>query len=512
MSDFLLTKIIATLGPATSSYEKILDLIRNGVRTFRVNFSHGNFAEYDALIGNIRKAEKETREHVAILGDLSGPKIRVGKVVDAGIDLVDGHTCEIIKKEIIAGSKGNENKLSSTFPRFIDEVKINEKILLDDGSVELEVIDRKGGGEDASVICQVIHGGRISSAKGINLPDTDLSVDALTEKDIGCVHYAVENNFDYLALSFVRRAEDLEKLKNLLVKLEARPKNIEAVPTHRGMVMPPVSVQNLIPVICKIEKPQAIENLEEILKATDGVMVARGDLGVEMDLAEVAILQKKIIHMCKEYGKPVIVATQMLQSMIDSPVPTRAEVSDIANAILDGADAVMLSGETAMGKYPVQAVAMMNKVAKRTNTFVKNYSINIRGAIIRPEHSQRTLAIAEGVERIAEEIKPRFIIVWTNWGGSAVYLSQLRLSMPILAFTSGKKRLRLLSLLFGIQPFFLNQPESGSKFIRAVDRLLLSRDLAKKGEPIVVVSGDPITRTGLANRIVIHYVGEGVEG
>lgn len=510
-TEFLLTKIIATLGPASSTSDIIHKLIENGVRIFRINFSHGTFTEYKSLIRKIRRAEKDTGVHVAILGDLSGPKIRVGKVVEGGLHLLTGQEYLIGKKEVVAGAEGYENQLSSTFPGFIDEVKKGEKILLDDGNVELKVIDRAGQGDQTSIRCRVVNGGLITSSKGINLPDTELSVDALTEKDVRCVHFAVEQKLDYLALSFVRKADDLRRLKELLVSLDARPKNIEAIPRHRTTVMPPVAVQNLIPVICKIEKPQAIDNLKEILAETDGVMVARGDLGVEMDLAEVAILQKKIIHMCKEFGKPVIVATQMLQSMIESPVPTRAEVSDIANAILDGADAIMLSGETAMGKYPVEAVAMMNNVAVRTNKFIKNFTINIRSTILKPEHSKRTLAIAEGVERIAEQIDPRFIIVWTNWGGSAVYLSQLKLSIPILAFTSGKKRLRLLSLLFGVKPVFLKQPQSGSKFIKAVDRLLLNRNWAKKGDPIIVVSGDPITRTGLANRIVVHYVGEGVE-
>jgi pyruvate kinase len=479
---------------------------------FRINFSHGDFSDYDELIRIVRQEEKETGVHVAILGDLSGPKIRVGKVIDEGISLHTGERCSFVKNDILAGSPGWEHTFSSTFPAFIDEVTTGEKILLDDGNVELRALEKEGSGSKARLHCEVVVGGRITSSKGINLPDSELSVDALTEKDVRCVHYAVEKELDYLALSFVRRAEDLRKLKKLLVSLEARPRNIEAIPASASSVFPPVAISNLIPVICKIEKPQAIENLNEILQETDGVMVARGDLGVEMDLAEVALLQKRIIHLCKEYGKPVIVATQMLQSMIESAVPTRAEVSDIANAILDGADALMLSGETAMGKYPVQAAAMMNKVADRTNDFIREHTIKIGSAILRPEHSMRTLAIAEGVKRIAEQVKPRFIVVWTNWGGSAIYLSQLRLPMPILAFTSGKKRLRLLTLLFGVKPIYLKQPGSGSSFIRSVDKILLKRKWAKRNEPIIVVSGDPITRTGLANRIVVHYVGEGTEG
>ncbi len=511
IQDFRLTKIIATLGPASNTPEVVSQLIENGVRVFRVNFSHGSFEDYDRLIEIIRDAEKMSGVHVAILGDLSGPKIRVGDVIEGGIELKEGEEYEFVKKDVMAGSPGFEKVFSSTFPPFIDEVSVGEKILLDDGNVELTVSEIFEETNESRIRCRVINGGLITRSKGINLPETELSVDALTEKDIQCVHYAVEKRMDYLALSFVRKGEDLVKLKQLLVNLGARPKDIGAVPRSTSSVFPPVSILNLIPVICKIEKPQAIKNLDEILKETDGVMVARGDLGVEMDLAEVALLQKRIVHLCKEYGKPVIVATQMLQSMIESPVPTRAEVSDIANAIFDGADAVMLSGETAMGKYPVKAAAMMNDVATRTNAFIRDHSIKIGSAILKPEHSMRTLAIAEGVKRIAEQLNPKFIVVWTNWGGSAIYLSQLRLPVPILAFTSGKKRLRLLTLLFGVKPVFLEQPESGSTFIRAIDKMLIRQKWARKNDPIIVVSGDPITRTGLANRIVVHYVGEGVE-
>ena len=511
IQDFRLTKIIATLGPASNTPEVVSQLIGNGVRVFRINFSHGSFDEYDKLIEIIRDAEKKSGVHVAILGDLSGPKIRVGKVIDGGIELKQDEEYEFVKENVLAGSPGYEKVFSTTFPSFIDEVNLGEKILLDDGNVELAVSHKSKIPSGGSIRCRVVNGGLITSSKGINLPETELSVDALTEKDIRCVHYAVERRMDYLALSFVRKGEDLVKLKQLLVKLGARPKDIGAVPRSASSVFPPVSILNLIPVICKIEKPQAIRNLDEILRETDGVMVARGDLGVEMDLAEVALLQKRIVHLCKEYGKPVIVATQMLQSMIESPVPTRAEVSDIANAIFDGADAVMLSGETAMGKYPVKAAAMMNDVATRTNAFIREHTIQIGSTIIKPEHSMRTLAIAEGVKRIAEQVNPKFIVVWTNWGGSAIYLSQLRLPVPILAFTSGEKRLRLLTLLFGVKPVYLEQPKSGSTFIRAIDKLLIKQKWARKNDAIIVVSGDPITRTGLANRIVVHYVGEGVE-
>ena len=269
-------------------------------------------------------------------------------------------------------------------------------------------------------------------------------------------------------------------------------------------------LKNYIPIISKIEKPQAIDNLQEIINETDGIMVARGDLGVEMDIAEVAVLQKKIVRMCQEHGRPVIVATQMLESMIHSPVPTRAEVSDVANAILDGVDAVMLSGETAVGKYPIEAVRMMKRVASKTNQFIKEHGFHT-GARINQLFMNRATAIADGVRTIVEDIEPKFLVIWTNLGGSAVNLSQQRTSVPIIAFSDDEKRLRQLSLLYSIKPVFMKEPRSGSKFIDSIDTVLIKNKWAKKDDSIVIVSPDPINKPGITNRIVIHYVGESVE-
>lgn len=509
--DFLLTKIIATLGPATSSVETISQLILHGVRVFRINFSHGSFADYSRLIRNIRAAEKETKKYIAIMGDLAGPKIRVGKIVDGGLHMLTGQKYIFVKNDVVGGSPGYENVISSTFPSFIDEIEQNHRILLDDGNVKLKLISKSGNGANAKIECEVINGGLITSSKGINLPDTDLAVDSLTKKDIGCVEFAVKQKLDYLALSFVRKADDVRILKSTLVSLGARPKDDIELTDRQGTVFQPAINSGFIPIITKIEKPQAIQNLEEIVKETDGIMVARGDLGVEMDLAEVALLQKKIIHICQEYGKPVIVATQMLESMIHSAGPTRAEVSDVANAIFDGADAVMLSGETAVGKYPVQAVAMMNKIARKTNDFIKVNKIFPGTGILNPELSARNAAVSTAVKEVAKQLNPVFLVVWTNWGGSALYLSQQRLPIPLLAFTADKKRLRMLNLLYGVESVYIKQPTSGSKFIKAIDEYLLGKQWAKLSDPIIVVSGDPIGRAGLANRIVIHHIGESVD-
>jgi pyruvate kinase len=508
--EFIFTKIIATLGPASSNPEMILNLIQEGVRIFRINFSHGTFDDYEQLLNNIRKAEKQSGNHIAVLGDLSGPKIRVGKVIEGGVHLQKGQEIKFVKRDVVTGEKNFEFVFSSTFPHFIGEVELGERILLDDGKVELKCTGREGKGLDAALICEVINGGLITSAKGINLPDSDLSVPSMTGKDFLCAEFAVEKGFDYLALSFVRSGDDVKILKEELVRLGARPK--EEINTKGDMGFTEVSegLKNFIPIISKIEKPQAIDNLQSIINETDGIMVARGDLGVEMDIAEVAVLQKKIIHMCQEHGRPVIVATQMLESMIESPVPTRAEVSDVANAIFDGADAVMLSGETAVGKYPVKAVQMMKRVAAKTNSFIKEHDYH-PGTSMKQTFMNRTVALANGVRTIVENLHPKYLVVWTNLGGSAVNLSQQRTAIPIIAFNDEEKRLRQLSLLYSIKPVFMKEPKSGSQFINAMDKILIENKWASKGDPIVIVSPDPIHKQGITNRIVIHYLGESSE-
>jgi pyruvate kinase len=504
-----MTKIIATLGPSTESLEKIIELIEAGVRVFRINFSHGSFEEYDMLVENIREAEKQTAVYVAILGDLSGPKIRFGKVIPNGINLQKGDEIRFVKKQVIGGSPGNEHVFSTTYPQFINEVKPDEKILIDDGNIELKCIEKTGSGKEMGMVCKVVVGNLLTSAKGINLPDSELSLPSLTEKDFTCVEYAVrKKEFDFLALSFVRSAKDIKVLKKRLTELRVRPEGLALTGGDLGFSTS--FDDDYIPIISKIEKPQAIENLEEILEESDGVMVARGDLGVEMDLAEVAILQKKIISMCRHKMKPVIVATQMLQSMINEPVPTRAEVSDVANAIIDGADAVMLSGETAVGKYPVETVKMMNRVGSKTHEFIKE-EIATRGKFVPYEGLlKRKAAMARGVAMMAKDMNVKFIVTWTHSGGSTVFLSQQKLQIPIIACGENIKRLQQMSLLYSITPHYLKQPKSGSKFIGCINTMLIEKGWAKEGDPIIVVASSPISKRGITNRVVLHYVGESV--
>jgi len=509
-TDFLMTKIIATLGPASNSVEIITQLIQAGARVFRINFSHGKFSEYDQLIENIREAERATNEFVAILGDISGPKIRVGKIMEGGIFLKQGSEIIFSKKEVPNGEFFEKPLFSTTYPAFIDEVNPGERILLDDGNIELTCLRREGAGEEATLVCRVVEGNRLTSSKGINLPDTLLSLPSLTDKDFRCVEYAVKKSLDFLALSFVRSRKDILVLKDKLTELGARPHGL-GITGHDFGFSTGYEDTPYIPIISKIEKPQAIQNLEEIIEESDGVMVARGDLGVEMDLAEVAILQKQIVHQCRKEGKPVIVATQMLQSMILQPTPTRAEVSDVANAILDGVDAIMLSGETAIGKFPVAAVKMMARIGVKTHGFIQKFGHVMPHFVKKEGILSRKSAMSHGVADMGRDIDARYIITWIHSGGSTMMISQQRMEVPIIAFGERVSRLRQMALLYGVIPRYLIQPISGSRFIADLNIFLLQENLIEIGDPIVIVASDPITKRGLTNRIVIHYVGESME-
>ncbi len=507
MASYQMTKIVATLGPASSSVEILVELIEAGARVFRINFSHGSFEEYDEKVENIRKAEALTKTYVAILGDLSGPKIRVGKVIPEGVYLSKGQKIRFVNYDVIGGSEGNEYTFSTTYPQFISEVKPGEKILLDDGNIELKAIAKGIDGEVEWLECEVVEGNWLTSSKGINLPQTQLTLPSLTKKDYECVEYAVNKKFNFLALSFVRTKDDVKELKNILHELGARSQKPDVAKNDMGFSTS-LGLENYIPVISKIEKPQAFDNLEEIVRESDGIMVARGDLGVEMDLAEVSILQKKIIKMCRNTGRHVIVATQMLQSMIVEPIPTRAEVSDVANAIIDGADATMLSGETAVGKYPVKAVKMMHEITSKTNEYLretkdqKGYFIHNEGTLNRKQ------AMARGVKIIANDVKAKFVITWTHSGGSTAMLSLQKMQIPIIAFGENKFRLQQMAALYSVMPVYMKQPESGSKFIAAVDEFLLDNRLAEKGDHIIIVASSPINLQGVTNRMIIHIIGE----
>lgn len=502
--EFQLTKIIATLGPASDDLETIVRLIEEGASTFRINFSHGTFEEYEGLLNTVRRASEKTGLPTAVLGDLSGPKIRVGQVVANGVCLEDGGVVEFKKQPVVTGSSatGDTDRVvfSTNYPRFIEEVKPGQRVLLDDGNVQLRCIEKSGRGENQTLTCKIIHGGLITSQKGINLPDTELSTPALTERDYQCANFAVEKGFDFLALSFVSSASDVRQLKDHLRKRGARNGESDTETPRK-----------FIPIISKIERPQAMADIEAIVNETDGIMVARGDLGVEMDLAEVPVLQKQIVSLCHKFGKPVIVATQMLQSMIDSPSPTRAEVSDVANAIFEGVDAVMLSGETAVGKWPVEAVTMMSRIVRLTNEHVQKQNVETRPSTQLRSSKYRTAALAHGVNVIMRDIEAKLVAVWSASGGGPVYLSRNRLPRPIIACSDDPAALRRMAIMYGLKPFFMERPASTAAFIVRVDRLIQEKGWASKGDPIVVVSGEPMGQVGRTNKLSIHYLGDSGE-
>ncbi|MAX25773.1 MAG: pyruvate kinase [Phycisphaeraceae bacterium] len=483
---FILTKIIATLGPASCEIPVLTRLIESGVRVFRLNFSHGDPESHLQLLTAARQASEEVGIPVGVLGDLCGPKIRVGKVVEGGVELQMGQPVYFQRDPILTGEDPDAPvTFNVTYDRLIDEVEPGQRLMINDGNIHVLVMDKT---ED-KLIGTVTTPGTVTSAKGVNLPETALTVPSVTAYDWKCADWAMEHGVDFLALSFVRKAEDVIKLRQYMKrKLKGR--------------LP-------LPIIAKIEKPQAIDDLENIVDASDSIMVARGDLGVEMDLASVPIIQKKIINMAHDYGKPVIVATQMLESMIEFPTPTRAEASDVANAIFDGTDCVMLSGETAVGKHATKAVDHMSRIALKVQEHIVGEKVRWGKppAKLQADRS-RMAALAHGVMTIVRDMNVKHIVVWSQNGGAARHLSKNRPTLPILAFSSDHQSLRRMTPLFGVKPMYMEQPADTEDFIWQVDQLMQESKMCKVGEALLVVAGEPIGKPGSTSNIHIHYVGD----
>ena len=487
---FILTKIIVTLGPACADPKMILRLVEEGARVFRINFSHGSFDDFHRSLQLVREAAEQSHVPLGVLGDLSGPKIRIGTVRDGGVVLRTGTRVSFQKKSIVAAANGHQDAIvfSTTYPAFIDDVAQGDRLLIDDGAIRMLVVEKNERHDEPILSCNVTVGGNVTTGKGINLPDSDVSAPSLTEYDWRCVDWAIAHGVDFLALSFVRQAADVRQLKARLA---------EAAPD-------PTST---IPVIAKIEKPQALTDLEEIVQAADAVMVARGDLGVEMELAQVPVMQKRIIRLAHDYGKPAIVATQMLQSMIDAAAPTRAEVSDVANAIYDGADAVMLSGETAVGEYPVQAVHTMGQIARTIEQHLASGGRPPRPPRFLQESRYRTAALAHGVNTVVKDLGANLMGIWSQRGGGARYLSQNRPLIPIIAASSDIDVLRRMTLLFAVTPVLMDRPASLEDFANAMDQLIRDRQWAKEGDQVVLVAGEPVGTPGVTNTLLIRQLG-----
>jgi len=469
------TKLIATLGPASSSTERIGALLDAGADVFRLNFSHGTLAAHEAALRTVRELAAERQSPVAMLGDLSGPKIRLGEFEAPGAEIAPGQQVHFVR----GGGQCTAERWTTTYATFVDEVQEGQRVYIDDGLVRLLVVERR----DDELVARCTVGGRVSSHKGVNLPDTKLSVPALTEKDRADLEWVIEHQLDYVALSFVRQPDDLRELRRLLE------------PRGRG-----------IGVISKIEKVEALDHLDELIDLSDAVLVARGDLGVETDVWRVPLIQKDLTARCRRAGVPVIVATQMLQSMVHSPMPTRAEVSDVANAILDGADAVMLSAETAVGEYPAQALAMLNRVSQVTEQYVSR-----RPRMTRSEQVSASglvaAAIAHGAAQAALDLGARAVAAWTATGTTVRLLAQHRLPMPVVGLTSDERVWRQMSLLFGVVPLRAPALHQPAKMARELDSRLRERGLAAKGDLVIVVTSTRPETPGATDTTLVHRVG-----
>jgi pyruvate kinase len=469
-------KIVATLGPATSTYEMVRAIIDAGVDVARMNLSHGDYTVHNANFANVRKAADDAGRAVAVLVDLQGPKIRLGKFADGPHDLQPGDTFKITVEDV----PGTKDLVSTTFKGLPQDVKPGDPLLIDDGKVRVEVVETDG----TVVTTRVVVGGAVSNNKGINLPGVAVNVPALSEKDEADLRWALRIGADLIALSFVRDAKDVQRVHVIMAE-EGR---------H-------------VPVIAKIEKPQAVEHLEEIIDAFDGIMVARGDLAVELPLEAVPIVQKHAVELCRRMAKPVIVATQMLESMTHSPVPTRAEASDVANAVLDGADAVMLSGETSVGEYPVVTVQTMARIVDSTEEHGLD---RIQPVTTKPRTQGGIITLA--ANEVADFVEAKYLCIFTESGDSARRMSRLRPKIPMIAFTPMPDIRRRMALTWGIQSTLVEHvPHTDRMFIQ-VDDYFLSNGLAKVGDKVVVISGSPPGIVGSTNDIRVHKIGDAVHG
>ena len=469
-------KIVATLGPATSTYDQLRALIRAGMNVARFNLSHGSHAIHEEVYANLQRASADEGVPVAILADLQGPKIRLETFADGPYLLNPGDILTITTED----TPGTKDLVGTTFKGLPQDVKPGDTLLVDDGKIKLEATDTT----QTTVVTKVIVGGMVSNNKGINLPGVAVSVPALSDKDEDDLRWALKLGVDYVALSFVRNAEDVVRVREIMAE--------------QGTTAP---------VIAKIEKPQAVDVLHDIVDSFDGIMVARGDLGVELPPETVPIVQKQAIEEARRWAKPVIVATQMLESMISNPVPTRAETSDVANAILDGADAVMLSGETSVGQYPIQTVETMARICASTE---------VAGADRVPPlgTKPKTLggAITLAAVDVAEFVEAKFVCIFSESGDSARRMSRLRSLIPMLAFTPSEATRRRMALTWGIESVQVDRVGHTDAMYQQVDDILLGRKLAKKGDKVVVISGSPPGIPGSTNDLRVHQVGDATSG
>ncbi len=465
------TKIVCTLGPATATEDRIRELVESGMDVARLNFSHGEHADHAENYKKVRQASDHLGRAVGILADLQGPKIRLGRFLEGKTVWATGEEVRITVEDV----DGTHDRVSTTYKELAQDAKPGDRLLVDDGKVGL-IVTRVDGND---VVCRVTEGGPVSNNKGVSLPGMDVSVPALSEKDIEDLEFALKLGVDFIALSFVRSPSDVELVHDVMDRVGRR-----------------------VPVIGKLEKPEAIDNLEAVVLAFDAVMVARGDLGVELPLEQVPIVQKRAIQMARENAKPVIVATQMLESMIENSRPTRAEASDVANAVLDGADAVMLSGETSVGRYPIETVRTMARIV---------HAVETESTRVPPlTHVPRTKrgVISYAARDIGERLNAKALVAFTQSGDTVRRLARLHTPLPLLAFTPLPEVRSQLALTWGTETFIVPTVDSTDAMIHQVDVALLSMDRYQKGDLVVIVAGSPPGTVGSTNLIHVHRIGE----
>lgn len=468
------TKVIATIGPATRNKAILEKMFHEGVDVCRFNCSHDTYEEHEKTVKYITELNEELGTNVAILADLQGPKLRVGEMENDKVMLEDGQKFAFVTTPCI----GTKEQAYLSYERLPADATPGEMILVDDGKLMFEVIESNG--KDC-VITKVIAGGPLGTKKGVNLPDTNVSAPSLTEKDLKDAQFALDQKVDWIALSFVRKEKDIVDLRKI----------VDAHPNNAG-------------IIAKIEKPEALREIKEIIEASDAIMVARGDLGVEVEFHKVPVIQKRIIKLCHERSKPVIVATQMMESMIFNPTPTRAETNDVANAVLDGADAVMLSAETSVGKYPVQTIINMQKIIDSTET--EEYIYYRKNKPKMKEDSFLAESICYNATRLAEHVGAAAIITLTHSGFTAVKISSHRPKAPIFAFTMNEDLICDLSLVWGVRSFFFGECQNVNEYIEYTEEFLVAQNLLKKGDLVVHVGSIPILQKGKTNMLKLTRV------
>jgi pyruvate kinase len=470
---FAKTKILCTLGPATSTSEEIEKLLLAGMDGIRMNFSHGNYEFFDKLFDEIDKACNEENTPLSILVDLQGPKIRIGKLSEPEIELVQGEKIEVTIENVI----GNKDKISTSYISLVEDAKIGDPILIDDGLIRLRIIERKKN----SVVCSIETGGTLKPKKGMNLPGMKLSTPSITEKDFQDLEFCMKHRVDYIALSFVRKAADIYHLKEWL-----RSNNFEK------------------PIIAKVEKKEAVDNFDEILKAADGIMVARGDLGVELLPQDVPVIQKQIIKKCNSSGKLVITATQMLESMILNPIPTRAEASDVANAVWDGTDVVMLSGETSVGKYPVKAIKIMNDIIQNAESHSLLHAIDYEI----PKEIEENLfdSMGRAIVEVSKQVNAAAIVAFTLKGRTARNLAKFRPNSKIIALSNSFDTMNNLCLRWGVTSIYCDQIDKEHLAIDKAKKLILEAEHVKEGDVIIFAAGAPYSEKSRVNWIRFEVI------